>query len=278
MIDRLRHPDEGRYFKLAVLATTPLLVIGLLLVAATLGGLLLAVALALPALWLSVKLLEAHFKANLVKVSHLNFPEVKAIIDDARARLDYAPEVDAYVRSGDANAILHTFFRTRMMVIQAEFIDAAARDELVWLVGRFVGSLKAKHDRLTPLSALIGISEKLMFLNLLLYPYERAVVHSADQMGLFLCGDLKAALTALNRTVVGKGLHRHVTVEGMLAQKREIDGQFLPRLVRLFSTHPHVVDRHANMLRFAAEAMPDARAAYDGRVADEPAPMFKAAA
>lgn len=278
MIDRLRHPDEGKYFKLAVVATVPLLFIGLLMVVGTMGGLLLAVALVLPMLWLSIKMMEAHFKANLVKVSTLNFPEVKAIIDEARERLDYEPEVDAYVQSGDANAVLYKLFRTKMMVIHAEFIDAASRDELVWLVGRFIGSLKAKHDRLTMLSALIGISEKLVFLNLLLYPYERAVVHSADQMGLFLCGNLKAALTALNRTVVGKGLHRHVTVEGMLAQKREIDGQFLPRLVRLFSTHPHVVDRHANMLRFAGEQMPEARAAYDADATMEPKPVFKAAA
>ena len=278
MIDRLRHPDEGKYFKLAVVATVPLLFIGLLMVVGTMGGLLLAVALVLPMLWLSIKMMEAHFKANLVKVSTLNFPEVKAIIDEARERLDYKPEVDAYVQSGDANAVLYKLFRTKMMVIHAEFIDAASREELVWLVGRFIGSLKAKHDRLTMLSALIGISEKLVFLNLLLYPYERAVVHSADQMGLFLCGNLKAALTALNRTVVGKGLHRHVTVEGMLAQKREIDGQFLPRLVRLFSTHPHVVDRHANMLRFAGEQMPEARAAYDADATMEPKPVFKAAA
>ena len=278
MIDRLRHPDEGRYFKLAVVATVPLLFIGLLMVVGTMGGLLLAVALVLPMLWLSIRMMEAHFKANLVKVSTLNFPEVKAIIDEARERLDYKPEVDAYVRSGDANAVLYKLFRTKMMVIHAEFIDAASREELVWLVGRFIGSLKAKHDRLTVLSALIGISEKLVFLNLLLYPYERAVVHSADQMGLFLCGNLKAALTALNRTVVGKGLHRHVTVEGMLQQKREIDGRFLPGLVRLFSTHPHVVDRHANMLRFAGEHMPEARAAYDATAANEPKPVFKAAA
>ncbi len=278
MIDRLRHPDEGKYFKLAVVATTPLLLIGLVLVAASMGGLLLAVALVLPMLWLSIKMLEAHFKANLVKVSDLNFPEVKAIIDEAREKLDYEPDVDAYVRSGDANMFLYKFFRTKMLVINSEFIDAASRDELVWLVGRFIGSLKAKHDRLTVLSALIGISEKLGFLNLLLYPYERTVVHSADQMGLYLSGDVKAALTALNRMIVGKDLHRHVTIEGLLMQKREIDGQFLPSLVRLFSTHPHMVDRHANMLRFAAEHMPEARAAYDAGVTTKPKLVFKAAA
>lgn len=278
MIDRLRHPDEGKYFKLAVVATTPLLLIGLVLVVASMGSLLLAVVLVLPMIWFSIKLLEAQFKANLVKVSDLNFPEVKAIIDEAREKLDYRPDVDAYVKSGNANMFLYKFFRTKMLVINSEFIDAASRDELVWLVGRFIGSLKAKHDRLTVLTALVGISEKLGFLNLLLYPYERAVVHSADQMGLYLSGDLKAALTALNRMIVGKDLHRHVTIEGLLAQKREIDGQFLPSLVRLFSTHPHMVDRHANMLRFAAEHMPEARAAYDAGSTVKPKLVFKAAA
>ena len=269
--EKLRHPTENTRFWLALVATTPLTILGLVLVVASDGLALLAIATAVPAIWFSIKLTEASFKANLVRVSELNFPEIKAIIDDARERLDYRPQVDAYVREGNANAFLVKFLGTKFLVINADFVDASSRDELVWLVGRFIGSLRAKHDRLTLLSVLISSSEKLLLLNLFLYPYERAVVHSADQMGLHLSGNLGAALTALNRTVVGKDVHRYVNTEGMLEQYGEVEGSFLAWLVCLLSRHPHTVERHANLVRFARERMPEVFAAYER----EPDPLPK---
>jgi hypothetical protein len=221
MIDGLRHPSESSRYWLAVLATTPLLLLGLLLTVASFGLLVLIAVMTVAAVWFAMVLLEAHFKANLVQ-----------------------------------------FFSRKFMVVQADFIDEASRAELLWLIGRFVGMLKAKHDRLSLLSVLVGVSEKFVLMNLLLYPYERAVVYSGDQMGLFLSQDLNGALLALNRLIVGKGLNRHVTSEGLMQQHLAIRGRFLPWLARLMSTHPHHVDRHANLFRFAQQEMPQVLESY----------------
>jgi Zn-dependent protease with chaperone function len=262
MIDHLRHPSESSRYWLAVLATTPLLLLGLVLTFASFGVAVLGAVTAVAAVWFAVVLLEARYKANLVQVSEHNFPEVKAIVDECRHGLGYEPTVELYVQQGDANAFLYKFFSRKFMVVQADFIEEASRPELVWLIGRFVGMLKAKHDRLSLLTALVGVSEKFFFMNLFLYPYERAVVYSADQMGLFLSQDLNASLLALNRLVVGKNLNRHVTSEGLLQQRLAIRGRFLPWLARVMSTHPHHVDRHANLFRFAEQEMPQVMESY----------------
>jgi Zn-dependent protease with chaperone function len=261
-IDGLRHPSESSRYWLAVLATTPLLLLGLLLTVASFGLLVLIVVMAVGAVWFAMVLLEAHLKANLVQVSEHNFPEVKAVLDECRRGLGYEPTVELYVQEGNANAFLFKFFSRKLMVVQADFIDEASRAELVWLIGRFVGMLKAKHDRLSLLSVLVGVSEKFVLMNLLLYPYERAVVYSGDQMGLFLSQDLNGALLALNRLIVGKGLNRHVTSEGLMQQHLAIRGRFLPWLARIMSTHPHHVDRHANLFRFAQQEMPHLLESY----------------
>lgn len=275
MIDRLRHPSESSRYWLAVVATTPLLLLGLILTFASFGVVVLIAGIVVALIWFTVMLLEAAFKANLVQVSDHNFPEIKAIVDECRRGLCYEPTIDVYVQDGNANAFLFKFFSRKFMVVQADFIDEASRAELVWLIGRFVGMLKAKHDRLSLLTALVGVSERFVFLNLLLYPYERAVVYSGDQMGLFLNQDLNASLLALNRLIIGKSLNRHVASEGLLEQHLAIRGRFLPWLVRLMSTHPHQVDRHANLFRFAQAEMPQALESYRAAPRQVPPRLFE---
>jgi Zn-dependent protease with chaperone function len=268
-LSRLKHPREDARFKLAVLATTPLLLLGLVLI----GSLLIVAMFVVPMVWLAVAVLEARYKGNLVRVSATNFPEIKEIIDDARRRLGYTPTIRAYVQHGDPNMFLYKFFSRRFLVINSDFIDAGSRAEVQWLVGRFIGSLKAKHDRLSWLAALIGVSEKLLVLNLLLYPYERAVVHTSDRLGLFLCQDLGAALSAIGRMIVGKDLRQHVSVQGLLEQQEEMRGEILPRLARLASSHPHMVDRCADLIGFAREHLPHLLVGLDV-AADGRVPLF----
>jgi Zn-dependent protease with chaperone function len=178
------------------------------------------------------------------------------------------------VQHGEPNAFLYKLFRTKFIVLHSDFIEAGSREEIYWLVARFVASLKAKHDRLTVLSILVSVSEKFVFMNLFLYPYERAVVYTADQLALYLSGDLRSALLALNRMVVGKDLHHYVAIEGLEEQRREIDRSLLAWLVRISSTHPHIVDRHANLFRFAQEHMPEALIGYDRNPPAKPKPIF----
>ena len=102
MIDGLRHPSESSRYWLAVLATTPLLLLGLLLTFASFGLLVLIALMTVGAVWFAVVLLEAHLKANLVQVSEHNFPEVKAVVDECRRGLCYEPTVELYVQEGNA--------------------------------------------------------------------------------------------------------------------------------------------------------------------------------
>ena len=187
-------------------------------------------------------------------MSEHNFPEVKAIVDECRRGLGYDQTVEVYVRQGSARAFLFKFFSRKFMVVQADFIDEASRAELVWLTGRFVGMLKAKHDRLSLLTALVGVSG-VRFMNLLLYPYERAVVYSGDPDGaVHQPGPRRLAAGAQSHDR-RQGLEPPRQQRGLFQQRLAIHGRFLPWLLRVTSSHPHLVDRHADLFRFAEEAI-----------------------
>ena len=94
-----------------------------------------------------------------------------------------------------------------------------------------------------------------MFLGFLFFGYERAIQYSGDQIGLAVCGDLDQSMVAFQKFMVGNALSQRVILDGILAQEKEMG--FFAFVARLFSTHPHVVDRYVNLLRFAKKHYPE---------------------
>lgn len=261
----LLHPTEDSRFDLALIVTVPVVSIGLLFIFSTIPVILGFITLLVAVIWFTLQIAKASLTANAVKVSAVSFPEIYTILQDVQYTLDYDKPVDIYiVEEGTVNAFLAKFFSTKFIVLNSELVeDMIQHDKLLqmkWVIARFVGALKAKHDKLALLRIIIDSLEKLQIFNIFLLPYERAIQYSGDQIGLAVCGDLGQSMTAFQKFMVGNVLSKRVSHEGIMAQKREM-GMFA-KIARLFSTHPHVIDRYVNLLRFAEQQYPELHRAF----------------
>ena len=253
-IKSLRHPSERSRFLLALIAAVPLTIIGIAIVVK-----FIAVLFVIPAIigvaWFTTGLLRAQFVANTVRVSEINFPEIYHALLDAKTELRYPRPVEVFVYAeGEVNAFLVSLFRRKFILIPSGIVSHTAAEtdsEIKWLISRFIGALKSKREQIRLLEYMIAISENLVFLNLLLYPYERAAQYSGDQIGLSVGQDLTAAMRVMGKFFVGKDLADRIHVRGLLEQARETDTSVFAMIARLLSPSPHLTSRYMNALSFA---------------------------
>lgn len=274
-LNSLRHPTENSRFLLALFTAIPVIIVLIFLVVQTRGMILIAVPVILISVWFGLQLMKASLMGSSVRVSPDNFPAVYEVLTEVKNRLNYQKDVEIYITEGGSfNAFLYKFFRTKFILLNADIIsglpEKTTRAEVVWLVARFIGALKAKHMRLQFLAILVNGVQQLQFFSLFMLPYERATQYTGDLIGLAVCGDLKSGIDALGKLMVGKDLGRQVELKGMLNQAHQIHRSLFPTLVKLLSTHPHMTERYLNMLGFARSRYPNefARfaAQYDGVV------------
>lgn len=261
----LLHPTEDSRFDLALFIVIPVVGLGLLFLLKTAMFAFIFIGAIAISVWFGMRLLKASLTANAVKVSPSNFPEIHMILEEVQYVLDYHKDVRIYiVEEGTVNAFLAKFFKTELIILNSELVEDMIQPEKLlqakWVIARFVGSLKAKHTRLFFVRVIIDSLEKLQIFNLFLLPYERAIQYSGDQIGLAVCKDLDQSLVAFYKFMVGNQLSHRVNPAGIAEQEREMD--IFTSIARLFSTHPHVVDRFANLITFAERRYPNMHSAY----------------
>ena len=264
VLKSLSHPSEDSRFDLALLVAIPLIGFGLLALTFT-WAILGFITILVFVVWFTLRVAKAHLTSNAVKVSEKNFPEVYKVLKEVLYVLDYNKPVDVYiVEEGSVNAWLAKFFETKFIVLNSELVEEMLEHDTIlqtkWVIARFVGALKAKHYRLWFLRIVIDSIEKIKIFNIFLLPYERATQYSGDQIGLAVCGDLRQAMLAFQKFMVGNKLSSRVELEGIKEQKGEMG--FFSTLARLPSAHPHVVDRFHNLLAFAQANYPEMYESY----------------
>jgi len=259
-IQKCIHPWEESRFWLGVCVTIPIIVIfifatGWVAIFAILGVILAA--------WFATQIFKAHLLGSAAEVSEDNFPEIHQLLVQVCKQLNYPEKVEVYVyQDGDVNAFLVRLFSTRLIMLPHELVvgmsDDQTRTELIWILARSVGHLKAKHLRLWLLRILIEGFENLLFLNLFLYPWERATHYTGDRIGLAACGDLGAALKAINKLMLGNALSGKTTLLGALKQRRRLSGTFFGWLAQSLSSHPHMTYRIASLISWSKTYNPPA--------------------
>lgn len=255
-----RHPSEITRFWLTLLIVVPAIAGLIAAVFATFGAALLAVAVIIGLSWLVMKLVIASYLGNFVRVSEDNFPEVNQAILDAKAYFQYSKPVDAYVLDGgNYNIFLMPLLRRKVLLINSDILENISSDnEVKWLVARFIGGLVCKHYRFMWLQVVLNSLERLIIFNILLYPYERAVVKSGDQLGLLAVdGDIESALRAMHKFMVGNALVYRVNLVGTVKQQIETEGSFFAWLAKCLSPFPHTSVRVVGLLRHCAQHYPE---------------------
>jgi hypothetical protein len=212
--------------------------------------------------WLSLQVYRSRLLGGAVRVSEATLPELQAVFDEVRARLDYRRNVDVYVMDKVAGgSAMTSYLGTRLIQIEgdlaAELLAEERRAELTYLIGRHIGQLKARHQRLMPIFLAISAVNSLKFLKPFLAPYLRATAKSGDQIAAACCADIRATAGTMNRLLAGKDLGPQLVVKGILDQAASVRRRWLPRLAQLLMNTPHATNRYLNLLAFFARTAPD---------------------
>ncbi len=212
--------------------------------------------------WLGLQVNRSRLLGGAVRVSENTLPELQAVFDDVRARLDYHKHVDVYVKDKvDGGSVMTSYLGTRLIQIEgglvAELLGEERYGELTYLIGRHIGQLKARHERLFPVFLALTVVDSLKFLQIFLAPYLRATAKSGDQIAAACCGDIRATAAMMNRLLAGRELGPRLAVKGVLDQAAIVRRRWLPRLAQLFMSVPHVTNRYLNLLAFFARVAPE---------------------
>jgi hypothetical protein len=257
-IRSLLHPAEHSRLVLALSVSVPVFAVVAIMSIVT-WGLLVAVA---ATIWLSLQIARSRLLGGAVRVSHASLPELATVVDEVRSRLDYHDSIDVYVADKvTGGSTMTSYLGTRIILLEgglvAELLETGHRAELTYLVGRHIGQLKAKHERLQWILIVISVVDSLKFLQLFLAPYFRATAKSGDQIAAACCGDIRAAVWMMNRLLVGKELGPRLDIEGVLDQAVAVRSGMLPRLVQMLQDAPHTTNRYLNLLAFFTQTAPD---------------------
>jgi len=253
----LKHPLQTRRFALALffaLILFPLIAAGLIA-----GTVVLLVPLFGFLLWLSGRVLFAYYLGNSILVSELNYPRIYGIGEELKTSIGYKKKVNIFVyEQGNFNAYLMKFlFYRRAVFLNSELLETGVSDdELRWLVGRFIGYLRARRQA-GFWGWTIRAAQHLLIFNLFLLPYERALVYTGDRIAMaVISGDISCAIAAMQKLFVGRQLGYSVNPNGMVEQHRQVKGSFFAFLARLSMGFPHLTARYVDLIGFARERYP----------------------
>jgi hypothetical protein len=259
-----KHPLYNRRFALALffaLILFPLIGAGLVA-----GTVVLVVPLFAFLFWMSGRVMYATFMGHSILVSELNYSRIHHIGEDLKARIGYKKKVDIFVyEQGHFNAYLYKFFFYRRAVfLNSELLEAGVTDdELRWLIGRFVGYLRARRE-----SGFWGwtirAAQHLLVFNLFILPYERAMVYTGDRVALgVIAGDISSAVSAMQKIFVGRQLGYSVNPSGIVDQHRKVKGSLFAFLARLTIAYPHMTARYVDLIGFAKKRYPEQFQRFD---------------
>ena len=266
-IRALQHPAEDSRLLLALSASAVVFGFAAMAVYAIVGWAVLVEYAAYIAafgvvVWVSLQIYRSRLLGGAVRVTETTLPELQSVFDEVRARLNYHKPVDVYVMDKvDGGSSMTSYLGTRLIRIEgglaADLLGDDHRAELRFMIGRHIGQLKARHQRLLPIMLAISLVDSLKFLQLFLAPYYRATAKSGDQIAAACSGDIQATAGMMNRLLVGKELGPRLVVKGVLDQAALVKRRWLPRLAQLFQSEPHATNRYLNLLAFFARVAPE---------------------
>ncbi len=257
----LLHPTEQSRLALALVASV--LALGLpLLVLVSVAGIRLLVYIViglgffLGSIWLGTQMARARLLGCSVRVDDFTFPEFQEVIDNVCETLHYDRPIEVYVADKVTSGIAMTsLLGTRMILIEgsllADLLAPDKRAQLVFLIGRHVGALRAKLTRLDLVVVIMQWAEVLNYVTPLILPYYRAIAYSGDQIGMMCCGSPEASLEATRRLLVGGEMASQLVDGSVLPQSLLVKRRLLSRLAQLLSVSPHITNRYANLVCFA---------------------------
>jgi hypothetical protein len=210
--------------------------------------------------WFFLRMWNSRLLGRAVKVTPESFPEIHAEIAELRQKLDYHRPVDVYVADEvDGKMTVTSLLGTRVLLIEGGFAADLQEDgpaALRFMLGSFIGWLKARHGRLTLSVLILDHLRYLTYVVPWMLPYWRCSKYTCDQYGYLCAEDLHASLGVIARLTVGKEMGPDISPTGVLEQAHQVSRRPLCRYAQLCQAQPHMVNRYVNLVAFAGSVMP----------------------
>lgn len=237
----LRHSSETPQL---LLALGLVLVVIVFTATATLCGSILFVLLVLGLAWLSTRNHHADLLRHGYRVTAQSAPDVHALVERARQRLQAPPVQVFVVNSPQRNAYTFGLSQPKVVVIYAGLLRLLSPDELVYVIGHELGHVQLGHTWLNSLvGGMAGIPSPFgaaIILQLAFRGWNRACEFSADRAGLVACGHTTTALGAMRK------------IAGEAALRALDDGQNAEEwFEEVLSTHPMMARRARELHQWA---------------------------
>jgi Zn-dependent protease with chaperone function len=163
----------------------------------------------------------AYVRGSAVRLGPDQFPELHRRVEELaqRAGLKETPAAYLMQAGGSLNAFATKLFRSRMIVLFSDLLDACGTDEGArdFIVGHEIGHIRAGHLNWMWL-ILPG-----MVVPFLGGAYSRARERTCDRYGAALSGDTPGALRGLTVLAAGGQRAPHVNLEAWARQRTDLD-------------------------------------------------------
>ena len=211
---------------------------------------LLAILILLPfILMAAVYLYYAQYRANSIRITEKNFPEIYAVVEDYSRRLGLkkTPKVYLTQENGLLNAFSTFILRRQYVVLLADLFEVAYLEHHDLESIKFIIAHEMSHIRLRHATFSYQIS--ILFANyipILSSTLSRAREYSCDRVAQHLVG--VSGVEPMLALIVGKHLYKKVDVEDYVKHCHETRGFFV-FVLNMLSTHPIMPKRIQALLK-----------------------------
>jgi Zn-dependent protease with chaperone function len=195
--------------------------------------------------WIGNGLLVAHLKAEGIKISKEQLPELHTTLRETCASLDIptVPELYIIQSGGMLNAFATRHSGRKFVVVYSDLLEAygPASSEIKFLLGHELGHIKRNHL----------IKQVILFPGLLVpligNAYSRACEATCDRFGAFASGDINASISAMMVLSGGKAAGKILNPSAFANQHENMRGFFVS-WHELISGYPTLSQRVSNLI------------------------------
>jgi Zn-dependent protease with chaperone function len=251
-LNQLRDPKEKTALIWLYIASVPMWALILFFIISTKGTVLFTVGFIAVFIMFGELWFAAHLKANAVRVSETQLPELYAEVRSGCEKLGMALP-DVYVMQHNVwNAYAAKIFGRRMVVLFSGAVDSILLKgdmrQLSWVVGHELGHHWAGH--LGWKQKLASLGGWLIWVSLW---HSRRRELTCDRVGLYCAGSLRSSQFALANLTVGAQLASKVDMASATAQWQEVNREFFVRYRTFYSHYPHLLARLDHLNRAGQE-------------------------
>ncbi len=200
-----------------------------------------AYAAVLAAFWFVLHLsFVSHVRGSGVRLGPNQLPELheRVVLLCSRMGLERVPEAYLMQASGSLNAFATRFFRSNMIVLFSDLLEACGSNEAArdMIIAHELGHIRAGHLRWR------WLTMPAMIVPFLAMALSRAREYTCDRIGLAGATDTDGALLGLTILAAGGQYGRQVNREAMVAQRVHLASGWMT-IGEWLSTHPPLARR-----------------------------------